>query len=102
VGPTPTLPANRQPPPTTRHPRSRRPDPDANRDLVRDVDQPPTTRPDHDRAADLEQQQAAVRLHRELTDTDAGARMQERPAEDPEPLGRRLPVPLTGREGVER
>jgi hypothetical protein len=95
MGPDPTLPANR-------HRRPRPPEPNADRDLVLDVDQPPA-RPGHDRAADVEhQQEAAVRLHHELTDFDAGARMAERPAEDPEPLGRHLPEPLTGREGVER
>jgi hypothetical protein len=104
VGPTPTLPANRQPPPTTRNRHARRLDPAANRDLVLGVaaDQPPTTRPDHDRAADLQDQEAAGWLHHELAELDAGARLAERPAEDPEPLGRRLPEPLTGREGVER
>jgi hypothetical protein len=103
VGPDPTLPANRQPPPVNRHRRTRPADPGADRGLVLtvDPDQPPTTRPDQDRAAHMEQE-AAVRLHRELTDLDAGARMTERPAEEPEPLGRRLPVPLSGREGVER
>jgi hypothetical protein len=100
VGSDSTLPSNRQPSPATRHRRTRQPDPNADRDLVLDVDQPPA-RPDQDLAADMDQE-AAVRLHRELTDLDAGARLAERPAEDPEPLGRRLPVPLAGREGVER
>jgi hypothetical protein len=75
VGPDLTLPSNRQPPPAGRNQRARRPDRDADHDLVLGAaaDQPPTTRPDHDRAAEVEHQQAAVRLHRELTDTDAGA-----------------------------
>jgi hypothetical protein len=102
VGPDPTLPPHQPPPPPSRNQRTRRPDPAADRDLVLGgaADQPPTARPDQDRAADLKHQQAAVRRHRELTDT--AARVAERPTEDPEPLGRRLPVPLTGREGVER
>jgi hypothetical protein len=104
VGPHPTLPANRRPPPATRNRRGQRRDPDADRDLVLGVaaDQPPTARPDHDRADDVKQQEAAVRLHRELAATDASGRTPERPAEDLEPLGRLLPVPLAGREGVER
>jgi hypothetical protein len=104
VGPEPTLPANHQPSPFgSRNRRIRPPDPPVDRDLVLDVGQSLTTCPDQDRADDLEhQQEAAVRLHRQLTDLDAGARMARRPAEDPEPLGRRLPVPLAGRAGVER
>ncbi len=102
MGPDPTLPPHQPPPPASRERGGRRPDPAADRDLVLgvDPDQPPITHPDQDRAADVEHQQAAVRLHRELTDT--AARVAERPTEDAEPLGRRLPVPLTGREGVER
>jgi hypothetical protein len=105
VGPDPTLPPNNQPPPKNRHARSRPPGADVDRDLVLNVNpnQPPASRPGQDRADDLaHQQEAAVRLHRQLTDLDAGARLAQRPAEDPEPLGRRLPVPLAGREGVER
>jgi hypothetical protein len=103
VGPDPTLPPH-QPRSPGRDRRARRPDPDADRDLVLGVaaDQPPTARPDRDRVADVEQQEAAVRLHRELADADPGSGTAGRPAEDPEPLGRRLPVPLAGREGVER
>ncbi len=95
MGATPTLPPNQQPPPTSHHRRSQRPGPDADRDLVLGVDvgQPPTTPP-----AAVDREEAAVRLHHELTEVDPTVR----PAEEPEPLGRRLPVPLTGREGVER
>ncbi len=103
MGATPTLPPNQQPPPTSHHRRSQRPGPDADRDLVLGVDvgQPPTTPPaavDQERDGELAREEAAVRLHHELTEVDPTVR----PAEEPEPLGRRLPVPLTGREGVER
>jgi hypothetical protein len=104
VGPDPTLPANRQPPRTTRDRHARRPDLDADRDLVLGVtpDEPPTTRPDRDPAADLEQAGAAAQLHRELLEAEDAGRVAERPVAEPEPAGRRLPVPLTGRAGVER
>jgi hypothetical protein len=104
VGPDPTLPSNQHPTPTSRDRRDRRPDPDVDRDLVLGVagDQPPTTRPDRDPAADVEQAGAAAQLHRELLEAEDAGRVAERPAAEPEPAGRRLPVPLTGREGVER
>jgi hypothetical protein len=104
VGPDPTLPPHQPRSPAGRDRRARRPDADADGDLVLGVaaDQPATARPDRDRVADVEQQEAAVRLHRELAEADHATRMADRPAEDPEPLGRRLPVPLSGREGVER
>jgi hypothetical protein len=93
VGPTPTLPPNHQPPPASRDRRARRPDPDA--------DQPPATHAaptvgrEHD--SDLALEDTGARLHRELTDVAA------RTAEQPEPLGRRLPQPLdASRQGVER
>jgi hypothetical protein len=98
VGATPTLPPNQQPPPTSHHRRSQRPGPDAERDLVPGVDIDPTPAGDPERDGELAREEAAVRLHHELTEVDPTVR----PAEEPEPLGRRLPVPLTGREGVER
>jgi hypothetical protein len=104
VGPTPTLPPNQQPPPTTRNQRTRRPDPQGDRDLVLgvDVDQPPTTSPalaERERDGDLVLDETGVRLHRELAEADPTIRT----AAEPEPLGRRLPQPLdASRQGVER
>jgi hypothetical protein len=105
VGPTPTLPPNQQPPPTSRNQRTRRPDPDADRDLVLgvDADQPPTTplapAADREHDSDLGLEETGVRLHRELAETEPTTRT----AEEPEPLGRRFPVSLdASREGVER
>ncbi len=103
MGPTPTLPPHQQPPPTSRNQRARRPGPDADRDLVLgvDADQPstpvPADEPERDRELALDE--TAVRLHRELAEADPTIRT----AEEPEPLGRRLPQPLdASREGVER
>jgi hypothetical protein len=105
MGPTPTLPPHHQPPPTSRNRQPRRPDPDADRDLVLgvDVDQPPATPPalaaDRERGGDLALEETGVRLHRELAEADPTTRTPE----EPEPLGRRLPQPLdASREGVER
>ncbi len=103
MGPTPTLPPNQQPPSAGRDRRARRPAPDADRDLVLDVDQPPTTPPapaaESKRVGDLALEDTGVRLHRELAQADPTSRT----AEEPEPLGRRLPEPLdASREGVER
>jgi len=48
---------------------------------------------------DLALEDTGVRLHRELAQADPTSRT----AEEPEPLGRRLPEPLdASREGVER
>jgi hypothetical protein len=100
VGPTPTLPSNQQPPPASRDRRTRRPGPDANRDLVLGVDADHAVRADEpERDGELALEAAAQRLHRELAEADPTIRT----AEAPEPLGRRLPEPLdAGREGVER
>jgi hypothetical protein len=105
VGPTPTLPPNQQPPPTSRQRQPRRPGPEADRDLVLgvDADQPPTTPPapaaERDRDGDLTLDETGVRLHRELAEADPTTRT----GTEPEPLGRRLPQPLdASREGVER
>jgi hypothetical protein len=101
VGATPTLPPNQQPPPASHHRRTQRPSPDADQDLVLDVDQPPTTPPaaEPERDGDLALEEAAVREHRELTQTDPSIRT----GGEPEPLGRRLPQALdASREGVER
>jgi hypothetical protein len=102
VGSTPTLPPNQQPPPTSRDRQSRRLGPDADRDLVLDPDQPLATPPalvaERERNGDLALEKAAA-LHRELAEADPTARV----AEEPEPLGRRLPQPLdASRQGVER
>jgi hypothetical protein len=104
MGPTPTLPPNQQPPPTSRDQRTQRLGPDADRDLVLDVDayQPPTTPPapaaEPDRDGDLALEETAA-LHRELAETDPTTRT----AAEPEPLGRRLPESLdASRQGVER
>jgi len=105
VGPHPTLPSNQHPTPNSRSHHARRPDPDADRDLVLgvDADQPPVTHAvpaaEPERDGDLALEEAAVRLHRELAEADPTIRT----AEEPEPLGRRLPEPLdASREGVER
>jgi hypothetical protein len=105
MGPTPTLPPNQQPLPTSRNRQPRRPGQDADRDLVLgvDADQPPITplapAADLERDSEVALEEAAVRLHRELAETDPTIRT----AEEPEPLGRRLPQPLDdSREGVER
>jgi hypothetical protein len=105
MGPTPTLPPNQQPPPASRQRRTQRLGSDGNRDLVLgvDVDQPPTTHAvpaaEPERDGDLALEETGVRLHRELAEADPTIRA----AEEPEPLGRRLPEPLdAGREGVER
>jgi hypothetical protein len=95
VGPHPTLPSNQHPTPNSRSHHARRPDPDA--------DQPPVTHAvpaaEPERDGDLALEEAAVRLHRELAEADPTIRT----AEEPEPLGRRLPEPLdASREGVER
>jgi hypothetical protein len=105
MGSTPTLPPNYQPPPTSRDRHSRPLGPDGDRDLVLgvDADQPPVTHAvpaaEPKRDGDLALEEAAVRLHRELAEADPTTRT----AEEPEPLGRRLPQPLdASREGVER
>jgi len=103
VGPTPTLPPHHQPPSAGRDRRARRPDPDADRDQVLDAGQPPTTPPapaaESEREGDLALEDTGVRLHRELADAEPTSRT----AEQPEPLGQRLPEPLdASREGVER
>ncbi len=105
MGPTPTLPPNQQPPPSSRDRQSRRLGPDPDRDLVLgvDVDQPPTTHAvpatEPDRDGDLALEETVVRLHRELAEADPTTR----PAAEPEPLGRRLPASLdASRQGVER
>jgi len=57
----------------------------------------PADEPERDRELALDE--TAVRLHRELAEADPTIRT----AEEPEPLGRRLPQPLdASREGVER
>jgi hypothetical protein len=98
VGPTPTLPPHAQPPPGSHQHHPRRPGPHDDRDLVLNAVQPPATaKPEPD--ADLALEEAAVRAHREL----AQAHRTTHAPQEPEPLGRRLPVPLDGaREGVER
>jgi hypothetical protein len=103
VGATPTLPPHPQPPPPSPNQRSRRFGPDTDRDLVLDVDQPPTSHAppaaELERDGDLAMEETAARLHRELAQADPTTR----PGEESEPLGRRLPQPLdAGREGVER
>jgi hypothetical protein len=105
VGATPTLPPHPQPPPTSRNQRTRRLGPDADQDLVLsgDVDQPTTSHATPaaglERDDDLALEAAAVPLHRELAEGDPTTRT----AEEPEPLGRRLPQPLdASRQGVER
>jgi hypothetical protein len=100
VGATPTLPPHPQPPPTSRNQRTRRPGPDADQD---DLDQPTTSHAtpavELERDGDLALEEAAVREHRELTQTDPSIRT----GGEPEPLGRRLPQALdASREGVER
>ena len=102
MGATPTLPPNQQPAPTSHQQQARRPGVDVDRDLVLDVDQPPTTPPtlaaerERDGAMALEE---AAALHRELAEADPTTRT----GEEPEPLGRRLPQPLdASRQGVER
>jgi hypothetical protein len=104
VGPTPTLPPNQQPPPTSRNRQPRRLGPDAERDLVLgvDVDQPPAIHAvppaERERDGDLALEETGA-LHRELAEADPTTRT----AEEPEPLGRRLPEPLdASRKGVER
>ncbi len=102
MGPTPTLPPHQQPTATNRDRRSRRPELPGDQDLVLDVDQPPThaaPAAELERDGDQALEEAAVRLYHELTQVDSTSR----PAEEPEPLGRRLPAPLdAAREGVER
>jgi hypothetical protein len=102
VGATLTLPPHPQPPLTHRNQRTRQPGAAGDQDLVLDVNQPPATSPgsaaEADRDGELALEATAARLHREF----AEAEPTDRTPEEPEPLGRRLPVPLTGREGVER
>jgi hypothetical protein len=105
VGPNPTLPSNQHPAPANGDRGVGRHDPDADRDLVLGVaaDQPPpTTSTDREAATDVEHAGAAARLHHELAEAAEASRAVERPAGELEPAGRRLPMPLTGREGVER
>ena len=120
MGPTPTLPPNQQPPPPRHQRRTRRPDPDPDRDSVLGLgaDQPSEEQvneqvraaeahaeylheygePGSDRRARIDVAQREW-LHHQLLETDPTTR----PAEEPEPLGRRLPEPLdASREGVER
>jgi hypothetical protein len=102
VGATPTLPPNPQPTPTSRQGQTRRPGMDVDRDLAFNLDQPPATpaapAADQELKGDLAAEETAARLHHELAEAEPVTRT----VEEPEPLGRRLPVPLTGREGVER
>jgi hypothetical protein len=68
-----------------------------------DVNQPPTTWPlspaEPDRDGELALEEPAVRLHHQLAQADPAVRA----AEEPEPLGRRLPAALDAtRQGVER
>jgi hypothetical protein len=95
MGPTPTLSPHPQPPSTSHHRPTQWPGRNVDRDLVSDVDPAPATDPERDGEPALGA--AAVRLHREL-EADSAVRS----AVEPEPLGRRLPEPLTSREGVER
>jgi hypothetical protein len=95
VGATPTLPPHPQPPPISRDQRTRRPGPDADQPTTSHAT--PAAEPDRD--GDLALEEAAVREHRELAQTDPTIRT----AGEPEPLGRRLPQALdAAREGVER
>jgi hypothetical protein len=96
LGPTPTLPPNQQPPPTNRNQRTQGPAPDVDHDLVLDQSRAIVTEAERD--GDLALEETALRAHRELAEAD-----QARPAEEPEPLGRRLPEPLeAARQEVER
>jgi hypothetical protein len=119
VGPTPTLPSNQQPQPASRDRRHRRPDPDGDRDLVLGVGADQLSEeqvneqvraaeahaeyvheygePGSDRRARIDAAQREW-LRREPLEADPTCT-----AEEPEPLGRRLPQPLdASREGVER
>ncbi len=120
MGPTPTLPPNQQPPPTSRNRRTRRPDLDADRDLVLDVAADRLSEEqvnEQVRAAESHAEyvheygelgsdrrtriEAAQRewLHHQPLEADPATRL----AEEAEPLGRRLPQALdAARQGVER
>jgi hypothetical protein len=103
VGPTPTLPPHPQPPPSHRTQRTRHPGAAGDQNLVLDANQPPTTWPaspaEPDRDSEPALEATAVRLHHQLAQADPAVRA----AEEPEPLGRRLPVALDAtRQGVER
>jgi hypothetical protein len=97
VGATPTLPPHPQPTTASRQRLG-----GVDHDLAFNLDQPLSTpaapAADQELKADLALQEAAARRHRELAAADPAAWTPE----SPEPLGRRLPVPLTSREGVER
>jgi hypothetical protein len=102
VGATPTLPPRPQPIPANQQRQARRAGVDVDHDLVLGVDQPPATpaarAADQEREADLALQEAAARPHHELAAEPAA-----RTPESPEPLGRRLPVPLdAARQEMER